>query len=286
ADAPLVRVDLIVETVGIAPGGAVWVGIRQRIAPGWHTYWINPGDSGEALTIEWALPAGFTAEPIVWPHPERIPLGPAMSHGHTGETVLLVRVTAPRDLTPGRDVVLRGHAAWLVCEKICIPEEGDVALTLPVVASPAAPGAGAAEIARARRGVPGGSPPAPPGAACAARGAGGEPLGRLGRGLGGARGPHRGRARPGRRPDRGHVVLPRAVGAHRVRRSAGGAGGRARAHAHDGTRAPRRRRRAPRRRCARAEGAARGPDREPGLRHPGGRGPAPRGRARAAARLA
>jgi thiol:disulfide interchange protein/DsbC/DsbD-like thiol-disulfide interchange protein len=158
ADASLVRVDLIVETIGIAPGGAVWVGIRQRIAPGWHTYWINPGDSGEALTIEWALPAGFTAEPIVWPHPERIPVGPAMSHGYTGETVLLVRVTAPRDLTPGRDVVLRGHAAWLVCEKICIPEEGDVALTLPVVASPAASGAGAAEIARARRAVPVASP--------------------------------------------------------------------------------------------------------------------------------
>ena len=158
ADVPLVRVDLIAETVGIAPGGAVWVGIRQRIAPGWHTYWINPGDSGEALTIEWALPAGFTAEPIVWPHPERIPVGPAMSHGYTGETVLLVRVTAPHDLTPGRDVILRGHAAWLVCEKICIPEEGDVTLTLPVVASPAAPGAGAAEIARARRAVPVASP--------------------------------------------------------------------------------------------------------------------------------
>src|SRR4029450_5382357 len=169
ADAPLVRVDLIVETVGIAPGGAAWGGIRPGAAPGWHTYWINPGDSGEALTIEWALPAGFTAEPIVWPHPERIPVGPAMSHGYTGETVLLVRVTAPRDLTPGRDVVLRAHAPWPVGEKICIPEEGDVALPLPVVASPAASGAGAAEIARARRAVPVASPwaawgPPPPGA--------------------------------------------------------------------------------------------------------------------------
>ena len=158
ADAPLVTVDLISESAGISPGGAVWVGIRQRIAPGWHTYWINPGDSGEALTIEWALPPGFSAEPIVWPHPERIPVGPAMSHGYTGETVLLVRVSAPAGLPPGRDVVLRGRAAWLVCEKICLPEEREVVLTLPVVAGPAGPGAGAAEIARARRAVPVASP--------------------------------------------------------------------------------------------------------------------------------
>ena len=158
ANPPLVTVDLIAESASISPGGAAWVGIRQRIAPGWHTYWINPGDSGEALTIDWALPQGFIAEPIVWPHPERIPVGPAMSHGYTGETVLLVRVAAPADLVPGRDVILRGRAAWLVCEKICLPEEADVALTLPVVVGPARPGAGAAEIARARRAVPVGSP--------------------------------------------------------------------------------------------------------------------------------
>jgi thiol:disulfide interchange protein/DsbC/DsbD-like thiol-disulfide interchange protein len=154
----LVTVDLIAESAGISPGGAVWVGIRQRIAPGWHTYWINPGDSGEALTIDWALPPGFIAEPIVWPHPERIPVGPAMSHGYTGETVLLVRVAAPAELAPGRDVVLRGRAAWLVCERTCIPEEADVVLTLPVVSGPAGPGAGAAEIARTRRAVPVASP--------------------------------------------------------------------------------------------------------------------------------
>ena len=74
---PRVRVELISEAAGIEPGGAVWVGIRQRIAPGWHTYWINPGDSGEPMTVAWTLPRGVAAGPLVWPHPERIPVGPA-----------------------------------------------------------------------------------------------------------------------------------------------------------------------------------------------------------------
>jgi thiol:disulfide interchange protein len=155
---PLVRVDLVSESAGIAPGAAVWLGIRQRIAEGWHTYWSNPGDSGEPLAVEWALPPGFSANPIVWPPPERIRVGPAMSHGYTGEAVLLVRLAAPPDLPPGGAVTLRGRASWLVCEKICIPEEADLALTLPVVAGKPAPAAGAAVIARARRAVPVASP--------------------------------------------------------------------------------------------------------------------------------
>jgi thiol:disulfide interchange protein DsbD len=151
-------VDLLSEQAGLTAGGEVWIGIRQRIAPGWHTYWTNPGDSGEPMTMEWTLPPGFAAGPIVWPHPERIPVGPAMSHGYTGEVVLLARLTAPPDLAPGRPVTIGGRAAWLVCEKICIPEEARVELTLPVVAGRAPASPDAPLIAQARRAVPVPSP--------------------------------------------------------------------------------------------------------------------------------
>ena len=159
AGSPLkVAVTLISEGASIEPGSPLWVGLRQRIAPGWHTYWLNPGDSGEAPSIEWSLPSGFGAEPIVWPQPERLPVGPAMSYGYTKEVVLLTRVTVPADARPGSRVTLRGRASWLVCEKICIPEEADVALTLPVAAGRPAPAATAPAIERARRAVPAPSP--------------------------------------------------------------------------------------------------------------------------------
>ena len=69
-----------------------------------------------------------------------------------------VRVTVPADARPGSRVALRGRASWLVCEKTCIPEEADVALTLPVIAGPPAPAATAPAIERARRAVPAASP--------------------------------------------------------------------------------------------------------------------------------
>ena len=155
---PRVAVTLLGEGASIEPGASFWVGLRQRIAPGWHTYWTNPGDSGEPPVLDWNLPAGWQAGPLVFPQPERMPVGPLMSYGYTGEVVLLTRLTAPAGLAPGASVTLRGHAAWLVCEKICIPEEADVTLTLPVVAGKPAPGPGAAAIERTRRAVPGPSP--------------------------------------------------------------------------------------------------------------------------------
>jgi thiol:disulfide interchange protein len=156
---PLVRVELLAETRSIGAGRAFWVALRQEITPGWHTYWMNPGDSGEPPRIEWTLPAGFTAGEIQWPPPERIAVGPAMSYGYSREVVLPIAVTAPRGLGPDARVTLRGQASWIVCEKTCVPEEAAIALTLPVTAtSPALDPRGAPLIAAGRRAVPAPSP--------------------------------------------------------------------------------------------------------------------------------
>jgi thiol:disulfide interchange protein DsbD len=157
--APRVQVELVSEAGAIRAGETFWVGLHQRIAPGWHTYWVNPGDSGEPARIEWSLPDGFAAAEVVWPHPGRIPVGPVMSYGYSDEVTLPIAITAPAGLGPGERVTLRGQASWLVCEKECIPEEAPVALTLPVTAGAPPPDArGAALIGEARRAVPSPSP--------------------------------------------------------------------------------------------------------------------------------
>jgi thiol:disulfide interchange protein DsbD len=156
---PRVRVELLSEVAAIAPGQTFWVALHQRIAPGWHTYWVNPGDSGEPPRIEWSLPSGFTVGDIAWPFPDKIPVGPAMTYGYSGEVVLPIPVTAPPSLPQGARVTLRGQASWLVCEKTCIPEAAPIALMLPVAdGAPPADPRGAPLIAAARRNVPTPSP--------------------------------------------------------------------------------------------------------------------------------
>jgi thiol:disulfide interchange protein DsbD len=126
------------QTAGVAPGGTVHLALRQTIKAGWHTYWRNPGDSGEATRIRWALPPGWTAGEIVWPAPERQPIGPLVNYGYSREVLLPVPVTAPADARPGETVRVRADAFWLVCEEVCIPEEASLYVDLPVTAG--APG--------------------------------------------------------------------------------------------------------------------------------------------------
>ena len=157
---PLVRVELLSETASIRPGETFWIAIRQEITPGWHTYWgVNPGDAGEPTRIEWNLPAGVTAGEITWPYPSRFPVGIAMSYGYENAVVLPIPMTVSDAAKPGSTVTLRGQVSWLVCAKICIPEEAPVALSIPVTAEAPRPDPrGTLLIAAARRNLPVPSP--------------------------------------------------------------------------------------------------------------------------------
>jgi len=54
--------SLISEQDAIVRGRQLWIGIRFDLQDGWHTYWTNPGDSGEPPRIEWQLPTARLLE--------------------------------------------------------------------------------------------------------------------------------------------------------------------------------------------------------------------------------
>jgi thiol:disulfide interchange protein DsbD len=131
---PRVRIELAPETAGVVPGGTVHVALKQTIAPGWHTYWRNPGDSGEPTTIRWTLPAGWRAGEIVWPTPERQKAAPTiLNYGYSDTVLLPVPIEVPANARVGEKVTLKAAASWLVCKDICIPEQGVAEISLPVV---------------------------------------------------------------------------------------------------------------------------------------------------------
>jgi thiol:disulfide interchange protein/DsbC/DsbD-like thiol-disulfide interchange protein len=131
-----VTAELVADRQGIAPGETIHVALRQQIQKGWHTYWRNSGDSGEATRIKWELPAGWQAGDFTWPAPRRLPVGPLMNYGYEGEVLLPVALTAPAGAKPGDKVALKAQASFLVCAEICVPEDDALSLTLPVTATP------------------------------------------------------------------------------------------------------------------------------------------------------
>ena len=150
-----VSIALLAEKDTIAPGEEIWVAFKETIEPHWHTYWVNPGDSGEPTAIRWQLPDGFTASEIHWPIPETIPVGPLVNFGYAREVLLLTRIKAPTSLPAGA-LSIKADADWLVCKDICVPESGAVSLTLQAqqTAAPASNRMAQPQIAAARRMVP------------------------------------------------------------------------------------------------------------------------------------
>jgi thiol:disulfide interchange protein len=143
--------ELVAEHSAAEPGKALTVALRLKIIPHWHTYWRNPGDSGEPTTLEWRLPPGYSAGPIQWPTPRRLPIGHLLNFGYEDEVLHLVDIAVPANASGS--VKLSAHARWLVCNpERCIPEDGIVSIELPVGKGAASPQAAA--IARTRVALP------------------------------------------------------------------------------------------------------------------------------------
>ncbi len=139
-----VRAELMAHAPdGAGPGKAVWVGLQLAHQPEWHTYWKNSGDSGLPTVLQWSLPVGVSAGAIAWPAPRKIPIGNLANYGYEGTVLLPVPLTITPDFKPSLlsgDIEVKLKAAWLVCKKECIPEEGEFVLKVPLRSSTAGNG--------------------------------------------------------------------------------------------------------------------------------------------------
>ena len=126
------KVELVSEITDVRAGQPFTVGIRLIPAHGWHTYWMNPGDSGSPTTVTWHLPKGWTESELRYPAPSRIAAGGSFSYGYEETATLLATLTPPQTLPSGQ-VDLAGRVQWLTCTpEMCKPAPGDFHLKLPV----------------------------------------------------------------------------------------------------------------------------------------------------------
>jgi len=133
ADADHVHVQLVLRNAQVAAGGGDHGGLYFKLEPGWHVYWINPGDAGLPPHIHWTLPEGVTAGPLQFIAPKRLPLGPLMDYGYEDEVLYPFRLEIAKSARPGT-VVLHAKVDWLVCRSSCIPGKAELEITQKIAA--------------------------------------------------------------------------------------------------------------------------------------------------------
>ena len=153
----LVQADALANVDAVIPGEPFLVGVRLKMQPLWHTYWKYPGDAGIPTDIKWELPEGWRAGDIQWPIPLKLQEpGDIQIYGYHDEVLLIQQVTPAKNVT-NSPVKLSAKVNWLVCEKICIP--GDAVVTLSLPSAPTNSPANTELFSRFQKQLPG-----PPGA--------------------------------------------------------------------------------------------------------------------------
>jgi DsbC/DsbD-like thiol-disulfide interchange protein len=122
--------ELIVGVASYEPGKPVPVGIKLKIEPGWHSYWVNPGVGGMPMSAKWTLPAGWKAGELQAPVPKRFKTGDLPGFGYEGEAVYRVDLTPPAGASG--EAELKVALSWLTCdESACVPGDVDLSVKLP-----------------------------------------------------------------------------------------------------------------------------------------------------------
>ena len=132
-----VTARLLSDAESIAPGVPFTVALEITMAPGWHTYWENGGDAGLPTSVEWTLPEGFEAGPLLFPVPHRYEEeGDLVTFGYADRVRLLTEITPAANAAIGTRAEIHGAVSWLQCKDLCVPGEADVSVRLPVESAP------------------------------------------------------------------------------------------------------------------------------------------------------
>lgn len=106
------------------PGGRTELAIAMRVKPGWHGYWLNPGDAGLPMSVEWQLPKGWSVGPLRYPVPHRLLVSGIVNYVYEADYAVLTTITVPAGATGSHRIA--AQMRWLACtDKICVPEKGE-----------------------------------------------------------------------------------------------------------------------------------------------------------------
>lgn len=152
ADAAPATLNLSAASEEVRPGQSLTLAIDLTVPDGWHTYWVNPGESGMAPDFRWTLPPGITLSAIHYPAPQRFDDGISVTLGYEKRVRLLAEFQADPTLA-GDTFTLSLKATWMICRELCLPVESTAQVTLPR-GGPAEPPAIRPDVAEARRRLP------------------------------------------------------------------------------------------------------------------------------------
>ena len=116
------RIRLV--TTGLPDGqGRLNGALQIDLAPGWKTYWRDPGDAGVPPALDLSASSNLADATFSFPAPMRFEDGGSTSNGYKAPVALPVTLSLQDRTGP-----LTASAFVGICESICIPVQGELTL--------------------------------------------------------------------------------------------------------------------------------------------------------------
>ncbi len=126
------RAEMFTSVATVRPGEVFTLAVRFSMAPGWHTYAQDPGDSGMPPSVTVKGPAGLEVGPWRFPPAQTFTDAAGTTYGYEKAVVLLSEVRVPETHPLDIPLTLELDVVWMVCLDSCIPMEAGITLALPV----------------------------------------------------------------------------------------------------------------------------------------------------------
>lgn len=117
----------LIKTDNYQDQNKIHLGIKMDMDEGWHTYWLNPGDSGGAIEVEWDISNGNSMSQVMYPAPHKIPYPPLMTFGYENFVIFPLELFA-NDVND--DINIDATIKFLICSDVCIPENATIVTSL------------------------------------------------------------------------------------------------------------------------------------------------------------
>ncbi len=119
-----VEARLLIHPDDDPSGGPIRVGVLLDVAPEWHVYWRNPGETGLPTRVTFDIDRG-RAGPLAWPTPDVFEEADGLftTFGYAHRVLLVSRVELESEEGDGADRRIGAAVDLLGCRYECIPGE-------------------------------------------------------------------------------------------------------------------------------------------------------------------
>ena len=94
-----------------------YFGVKFSLQNGWKTYWKNPGDAGDSLSINWVDESNVSQLELLFPFPTEFIENQVTTIGYENEIIFPVKINKNRIDIIDEKIELN----YLICKDICLP---------------------------------------------------------------------------------------------------------------------------------------------------------------------